>query len=91
MDEKLHEGLAYELAALTLWRDHVDHAVEWEQQGHLDDLRQLLCDWHPAEPGQTVVPESCQELLDVRVCHKLRPSHNKYYKYSYMIRSLENS
>lgn len=71
MDEELHEGLAYELAPLTLWGDHIDHAVEREQQSHLDDLRELLHDRHPAEPGQTVVPESGQQLLNVRVSHEL--------------------
>lgn len=75
MDEELHEGLAYELATLALWGDHVDHAVEREQQSHLDDLRELLHDGHPAEAGQTVVPESGQQLLHVGVCHELRTSH----------------
>lgn len=76
MDEELHEGLAYELAPLTLWGNHVDHAVEREQQSHLDNLRELLHDRHPAETGQTVVPESGQQLLDVRVCHELHTSQS---------------
>lgn len=71
MDQKLHEGLAHQFASLGLGSDHVESAVKGEEDSDLDYLHNFLHHRHPSEPGQTVVPQRSEKLLDVGVRYKL--------------------
>lgn len=91
MDEKLHEGLAHQFASIRLGSNHVEAAVEGEEDNDFHDLHELLKHRHPSEPRQSVVPQGSEQLLDVGVRHELNTFHsNEKYQFHQHLKIIFN-
>jgi len=71
MDQELHERFAHKLGRFAGRRNHVEHAVDREQYRGTDDDGNLLHGRFAPEAGHTFVPHGRQQLLNVRMGHKL--------------------
>jgi len=71
MDQELHKWFADEFASFAVRGEHVEHAVEWEQKSNLHNLPEFLRGLQTPKSGQTFIPKSSQQLLDVGMSNKL--------------------
>lgn len=69
--DELDEGLPELLAEAHPRADDVGEREEGEEQADPADLEELEDQVHLSEPGETLVPDRGQQLLDVRVGHEL--------------------
>ena len=71
MNDELDARLGDQLADAAFWRNQVDEGKDWEHHPDGAHDGQLGQDGLAAETRQTFVPHGGQELLAVRVGHKL--------------------
>jgi hypothetical protein len=68
---KLDERLSHGPAEPRMRRNHVRQAEKWENDPDPAHLQRLKYQVLSPETREPFVPDACQQLLDVRVSHKL--------------------
>lgn len=72
MTDELDEWFTHRPAECRMWRYDIRSREQWEHHADTDDLQCLQCHVFSSEARQTLVPDRCQQLLDVGVCHELK-------------------
>lgn len=71
MADELDEGLAHGLANAGVGGQDVGQREDGEQDANPNDVHRLQGHVLSPETGQSLVPDARQQLLDIRVGHKL--------------------
>lgn len=78
MANELDEGLADEEAVAALGCHQVADGEEREEEANEDAGEELACPVPAPPAGELVVPAGCQQLLAVRLGHKLMREGKTY-------------